>query len=201
MAQLVPALVLVVCAACSPFVVSSGEAGSPLVVGIVADPLLLDRFKNREEFEAHIRDIVNRASLVFHADVGRRLVPGEIEVGLPPNAGPSVESADVFAMLSGKLRRFDSAKRKPQFLVFLADRPLASCGIPGIWSGCAILSDPRSIVVYESDVGSVVGGLLHELGHNCGAGHSKSQDSIMYPWSRGNATYGDERETVRKNCG
>ncbi len=175
---------------------AAGEEKPPLTINIVADPLLRDRFKSQEEFEAHLFGIINSASLIFNADIGRRLVPGAIEIGLPPNTGFSVDNNNAFVWLSEKLKRHPS-----RFWVFLIDRPLASCNIPGIWTGCALMNESRSIVVYNSDIRFVVQNLLHELGHNCGADHSASRDSIMYSSDQNATSYGDKTGIIRDKCG
>ncbi|MDP3947926.1 MAG: hypothetical protein Q8Q41_04540 [bacterium] len=175
---------------------STGDDKPSLAVSIVVDPLLRDRFKSQEEFEVHILNIISRASLIFHAEVGRRLVPGAIEIGLPPDAGSSIDDKSAFAWLSEKLKR-----RPSRFWVFLIDRPLTSCHIPGIWSGCGMMNDPRAIVVYNSDARYVAQNLLHEIGHNCGADHSESKESIMYLFDQGAATYGDKAGIIREKCG
>src|SRR3989344_4843652 len=175
---------------------SAADEKPPLTVSIVADSLLRDRFTTIEEFETHIFDIINRASLIFHMEVGRRLVPGMIEVGLPPNTGFSIDDKNAFTWLAEKLEWHPS-----RFWVFIIDRPLASCDIPGIWSGCAMMNDAYSIVAYNSDIGYTVQNLLHELGHNCGAEHSKSEDSIMYFFGRNATSYGDKTGIIRDTCG
>ncbi|MBI2446809.1 MAG: hypothetical protein HYV51_03285 [Parcubacteria group bacterium] len=175
---------------------SIADEKPPLIVSIVIDPLLRDRFATPEEFETHILDIINRASLIFHAEVGRRLVPRVIEVGLPPNTGFSINDKSAFAWLAEKLERHPS-----RFWVFLIDRPLASCDIPGIWSGCAMMNESYSIVAYNSDIGYTVQNLLHELGHNCGADHSEFEDSIMYFIGRNAVSYGDKTGIIRDTCG
>src|SRR3989344_3477531 len=175
---------------------SVADEKPPLTVNIVVDPLLRDHFESQEKFEAHITDIVNRASLIFHAETGRRLVPGMIEIGLPPNTGFSIDDKSSFTWLAEKLKRHPS-----RFWVFLIYRPLASCDIPGIWSGCAMMNETYSIVAYNSDVGYTVQNLLHELGHNCGADHSKSEDSIMYFFGRNATSYGDKTGIIRDTCG
>ncbi|HEY4494883.1 MAG: hypothetical protein A3B89_02500 [Candidatus Buchananbacteria bacterium RIFCSPHIGHO2_02_FULL_40_13] len=175
---------------------SAANEKPPLTVGIVVDPLLRERFKTTKEFEAHITGIINRASLIFHANVGRRLVLGVIEVGLSPNTGFSIDDKSAFAWLAEKLERHPS-----RFWVFLIDRPLASCDIPGIWSGCAMMNEAYSIVAYNSDVSYTVQNLLHELGHNCGADHSEFEDSIMYFIGRNATSYGDKTGVIRDTCG
>jgi len=179
-----------------PFASSATDEKPPLMVSIVVDPLLRDHFTTLEEFEIHILDIINRTSLVFHTEVGRRLVPGVIEVSLPPNTGFSIDDKSAFAWLATKLKRHPS-----RFWVFLIYRPLASCSIPGIWSGCAMMNEAYSIVAYNSDVGFTMQNLLHELGHNCGADHSESKDSIMYFIGRNATSYGDKTGVIRDTCG
>src|SRR3989344_1930576 len=175
---------------------STANEKPPPTVNIVVDPLLRDHFESQEKFEAHILDIINRASLIFHTEVGRRLISGAIEVGLPSNTGFSIDDKSAFTWLAEKLKRHPS-----RFWVFLIYRPLASCDIPGIWSGCAMMNETYSIVAYNSDVGYTVQNLLHELGHNCGADHSKSEDSIMYFFGRNATSYGDKAGIIRDTCG
>jgi len=175
---------------------SAADKKLPLIVNIVVDPLLRDRFTTLEEFETHIFDIINRASLIFHADVGRRLVPGVIEVGLPPNAGFSIDDNSAFAWLEQKMNKHPS-----RFWVFLIYRPLASCIIPGVWSGCGMMNEAYSIAVYSSDINYTMRNILHEFGHNCGADHSKSEDSIMYFNDRNAISYGDKTGIIRDTCG
>ena len=175
---------------------SAADEKPPLTVNIVADPLLRDRFTTQEEFKAHILDIINRASLIFHTEVGRRLIPGAIEVGLPPNTGFSIDDKSAFTWLAEKLKRHPS-----RFWVFLIYRPLASCDIPGIWSGCAMMNEAYSIVAYNSDIVYTIQNLLHELGHNCGADHSEFEDSIMYFIGRNATSYGDKTGVIRDTCG
>ena len=179
-----------------PSMPSAADKKPPLTVSIVADPLLRDRFATPEEFKAHILDIINRASLIFNADIGRRLVPGVVEIGLPPNAGFSINDKSAFAWLGKKFK-----KRPSRFWVFFINRPLASCHIPGIWSGCAMMNEAYSIVAYNSDIVYTIQNLLHELGHNCGADHSKSEDSIMYFFGRNATSYGDKTGIIRDTCG
>src|SRR3989344_1424248 len=194
-ARLVAALFVAILVAALPLP-AAGEEKSPLTVSIAVDPLLRDRFKSQEELEAHLLELLNRASLIFNADVGRRFVPGVGEIGLPPNTGFSIDDKNAFAWLAEKLKR-----RPSRFWVFLIDRPLASCHIPGVWSGCGMMNDPRAIVVYNSDARYVAQNLLHEIGHNCGADHSESKESIMYLFDQGAATYGDKVGVIREKCG
>ena len=177
-------------------VLSAADEKPPLIVNIVADPLLRDRFKSQKEFETHILSIINRASLIFNADIGRRLVPGVIEIGLPPNTGFSIDDNSAFAWLEQKM-----SKHPSRFWVFLIYRPLASCIIPGVWSGCGMMNEAYSIVVYSSDIDYTMRNMLHELGHNCGADHSKSEDSIMYFNDRNAISYGDKTGIIREKCG
>lgn len=194
-ARLLVAFSLVFLAAV-PAVSAAGDEKPPLTISIVADPLLRDRFDSREEFEAYMLDLINRASLIFNADVGKRLVPGAVEVGLPPNAGFSIEDKSAFAWLGEKQQR-----RPSQFWIFLIDRPLASCHIPGIWGGCALMNESRSIVAYNSDLAFTLQNLLHEMGHNCGANHSESKSSIMHPVGQNATSYGDKAAIIREKCG
>src|SRR3989344_1117061 len=145
-ARLVAALFVAILVAALPLP-AAGEEKSPLTVSIAVDPLLRDRFKSQEELEAHLLELLNRASLIFNADVGRRFVPGVVEIGLPPNTGFSIDDKNAFAWLAEKLKR-----RPSRFWVFLIDRPLTSCNIPGVWGGCGMMNDPRSIVAYNSDL-------------------------------------------------
>lgn len=194
-ARLAAALFIAVFAAALPLP-AAGDDKPPLTVSIAVDPLLRDRFKSQEELEAHLLDIINRASLIFNADVGRRLVPGVVEIGLPPNTGFSIDDKNAFAWLAEKLKR-----RPSRFWVFLIDRPLASCAIPGVWAGCGVMNESRTIVVYVSDLASTLQNLLHEIGHNCGADHSESKDSIMYASGRNATSYGDKKGIIRDKCG
>ncbi len=178
-----------------PSVLSAIDEKPPLTVSIVVDPLLYDRFKSPEELEVHLLNIISRASLIFNADIGRQLVLDVIEVGLPPNAGLSIDDKSAFAWLKEKVKRHPS-----RFWVFLIDRPLASCNISGTWSGCGMMNNSISIVVYNSDLALTLRNLLHELGHNCGADHSESKISIMYPWGGNNVTYSDKVVIIRDTC-
>jgi hypothetical protein len=178
---------------------AANEEKPPLTISIAVDPFIKNRFPSQEELEEHLRDIVNRASLIFNADISRRLVLETVKIGLPPNAGTDINDTDAFAWLTEKLKQHPS-----RFWVFLIDRPLASCNIPGTWYGCALMNASQSIVVYNSDLLLTVLNLLHEIGHNCGADHSESENSIMYPLHRIHrsvTSYGDKKEIIRQTCG
>lgn len=193
--RLITSLILIFIAFAA-FPTEAKEEKPPLAVSIVADPLLRGRFNTQEEFDAHILDIINRASLIFNMNVGRRLVLDALEVGLPPNTGFIINDINAFEYLSEKLNKHPS-----RFWVFLIYRPLASCNIQGILAGCAVMNESRSIVVYNSDIRFAVQNLLHELGHNCGANHSESKNFIMYVNDRNAVSYGDKTSIIRDNCG
>lgn len=56
----------------------------PLILDFVADPAILQRTGNNATVVEIVQDIVGRASLIFNAEIGCRLVVGRIEVAAPP---------------------------------------------------------------------------------------------------------------------
>lgn len=182
-----------------PAVAESGSASAeqaPLTVNVAADPALAERFASHEELVAHLDEIIDRASLIFHADIGRRLRLGRVEVGLPPKTGIAVDATTAFQWLAEKVKRHPA-----RFWLFIINRPLAPCSFLLTVNGCALLDDSRSIISYNSDLRFVVEILLHEIGHNCGSGHSDSRNSIMHERSNGSSSYGDKTGIIREKCG
>lgn len=145
-------------------------------------------------------DIVSRASLVFNAEIGRRLEIGEIRIGLPNKAGEKFYVEQIFSWLKKE-------KRSRNFLVFIIGRSL------GWWSeyldlapldGVASIRNGFMVTThYSTDIQHTISIFLHELGHLCGAGHSETLPSIMSP-KRNNSislSFGEYIGIIRDNCG
>lgn len=202
MARSIVLIILVVAARASAF-----DQKPPLVIDFIVDPDVRQRFASDQDLRATVEDTVMRASLIFHANIGRRLRVGNVRIGLPPGVSQQIFIGEALAWL---VKNNDG---KGNFLVFLSGRPIflydgyseeTGKPVPRYFSGYADFSGQHSLVIFSSDSQRAALILLHELGHNCGAGHSEDQLSIMYENNNHAATplsFKEYASRVREQCG
>lgn len=181
------------------FVSASASAfgQKPLVLDFIVDPDVRARFSSDHVFNEGMTDIVSRASLIFNAEIGRRLEIGEIRIGTPNEAEEEFYVEQLLPWLKKE-------KRSRNFLVFIIGRTLrwgldlesnSLDGAASIRYGFIVTTH------YSTDTQRTISIFLHELGHLCGAKHSEALLSIMSPTRNNSISFGEQTQVIRENCG
>lgn len=175
---------------------ASASGQKPLVLDFIVDPDVRARFSSDDAFNEGMINIVSRASLIFNAEIGRRLEIGEIRIGTPNEAEEEFYMEQLLPWLKKE-------KRSRNFLVFIIGRTLRWGrdleSVP--LDGAASIRDRLMVTIYYStDIQHAVSIFLHELGHLCGAKHSEALPSIMSPTRNNSMSFGEQTQVIRENC-
>lgn len=173
----------------------------PLELRLIIDPEF-----NKTEFgyapkpDKIFPDFFSKPSAIFNQEIGRGLKVASIEHAI---YDPSPKEKELFLNTESIIKWLKKeSERYPGIItVFVTTRFLLSPLNLKTWSGYGDVGF-LFFHFYEYDIQYTTETFLHELGHVCGADHSREVNSFMNPgaYYKG-VTYGDKRQIIKQNCG
>lgn len=176
---------------------SADKRKSDVIINFIVDPEIKKRFGTEAEFIFYLDDLVSRASLIFNADIGKRLKLGSVKINTPSKNKNAVEEPET---LISWLKKQDDGSGG--FLIFFTNTPFFDRSHNRLLGGYSEQKGNRLLLVeytFETQRISMV--ILHQIGHLCGAEHSEGNPSIMSNTKNDSISFEEHIPIIRKNCG